>query len=156
MTTVTVRQVANERVLRYLDRTRGSHEDDRAPRADKRDYLHAGSHPDIVERVWNTLGRALPEECRRVVCGTPVLLHPQSKILLAVTIGTQYAVRLPSRILHDGPPAGVRAEIVWSGGSTLNVQQEFGPEWVVGTFSPSEVAWCADSYAELEGAKDEG
>ena len=150
MTTFSVRQAANERVLQYLNRTRGSAEDDRDPRADKRDYMHAGSHPDIVERVWNALGKALPAACRRVVCGTPVLMHPQSKVLLAVAIGTQYVMRLPSRLSHDGSPAGARTEIVWSGGSRLNVRDEFGHDWIVGTFSPAEEAWCAEVFAEQQ------
>jgi hypothetical protein len=80
-------------------------------------------------------------------------MHPQTKVLLAVAIGTQYAVRLSPRRLHEGLPDGMRVEIVWSAGTTLNVRHEFGAEWVVGTFAPEEVRWCEESYDEQEASK---
>jgi hypothetical protein len=142
-----VRQPANERVIRYLERTRVA-EEDRAPRPGHRDYWEAGSHPDVVERIWDQLGRDLPPDSKRVVCGTPVLLHPRSKVLLAVAIGTQYAIRLPAAVLRSGLPAGARTETVWAGGTRMNVQQELGDDWIFGSHSPVEVEWCEESFRE--------
>jgi hypothetical protein len=137
-----VRQPANEKVLRTLERIRGA-QDDRAPRAEQRDYWEAGSHPDIVGRIWDQLGRGLPPDSKRVVCGSPVLVHPQSKVLIAVAIGTQYAIRLCAPFAM---PPGARIETVWAGGERMNVQQELGEDWIFGSHSSAEEAWCREWF----------
>ena len=142
-----VRQPANAPVIAWLAGRQGP-DDDRPPRADEHDYWEAGSHPDVVERIWNQLGRTLPIESRRVVCGTPALLHPTSRVLIAVAIGTQYVLRLPSALLRSGVPATVRTETTWSGGGRMDVRAAFGPEWVFGSYTPEEEAWCRASFQE--------
>jgi hypothetical protein len=103
---MSIRQPLNDGVIRYLERHRTFAEDDRAPRPDHLDYWESGSHPDVVERVWNQLGNALPLESRRVVCGTPALVHPTSKVVIAVSIGTAYALRLAVHCAGVGASKG--------------------------------------------------
>jgi hypothetical protein len=134
-------QPANERVLRYLTR-HGALVEERAPREGQRDYWEAGSHPDVVERIWDKLANELPVESRRVVCGSPAVVHPVSKVVLALAIGTQYAIRLPSDVVTAGVPARWRTDTTWAGGQRLDVREEFGDEWVFGNYSTDEVAWC--------------
>jgi hypothetical protein len=148
---MSVRQPLNDGVIRYLERHRTFAEDDRAPRPDHLDYWESGSHPDVVERVWNQLGNALPLECRRVVCGTPALVHPTSKVVIAVSIGTAYAVRLPSTVLGSGLPKDVRVEHTWSTGGRMNAQTEFGPAWIFGTYAREEEVWCREAFDEYGG-----
>jgi hypothetical protein len=143
-----VRQPLNDGVIRYLERHRTFAAADRTPRPDHRDYWESGSHPDVVERVWNQLGNALPLESRRVVCGTPALVHPTSKVVIAVSIGTSYALRLPSAVLRSGLPKDARVENTWSTGGRMNVQTEFGPAWIFGTYAREEEAWCKESFDE--------
>jgi hypothetical protein len=148
-----VRIPANAGVIRYLERIRGSdprRADVRPPGDLKHDYWGLGAHPEIVERIWDEIGRNLPPDCRQVVVGTPALVHPGSGTLLAVAIGTSYAIRLPAAVRHGGLPPGVQAEILWSDRTRLNVQQEFGGDWAVGAWSPDEERWSAAMYAELE------
>jgi len=142
-----IRQPANDKVVRYLARMKGP-EDDRPPRPGQRDYWEAGSHPDVVERIWDQLGKTLPADSRRVVCGTPALVNPSSKVLIAVAIGTAYAIRLPSVLLGSAAPPAVRTETVFSGGERLNVRTEFGDDWIFGGYSPDEETWCRQSFDE--------
>jgi hypothetical protein len=57
-----VRQPANAKILRYLERpgTLAGRPDVRAPGDLHHDYWESGAHPEIVERVWDQLGRDLP------------------------------------------------------------------------------------------------
>lgn len=144
---MSIRQSANEGVIRYLERNvrAGDVPDVRPPRKEPSDYWECGAHPDIVERVWDGLGKRLPMECRQVVLGAPALIAPYSHVILAVAIGTQYAVRLPASVLRDGLPEGARTLTTWSGGGQMDVQKEFGPDWVFGTWSSAEEEWCVQT-----------
>ncbi len=141
-----MRQPANERVLDYF-RFRAA-EDDRAPHPDGRDYLGAGTHPDVVTRLWETIGASWPPESRRVVCGTPVLLNPDSRVLIAVAIGTQYAIRLPSAIVKSGVAQTMRTRTVFADRGSLDVRAEFGDDWVLGSYATEETVWCRQSFDE--------
>lgn len=70
-------------------------------------YLHAGSHPDCVERVWNTLGDTLPEDCKFLVLGRPVLAHPASGFVFAMPYGTKYAIWIPHPQHAEAVAAGL-------------------------------------------------
>ncbi|MFC1817139.1 hypothetical protein ACFL0M_14660 [Thermodesulfobacteriota bacterium] len=49
-------------------------------------YMEAGSHPEIVERVWDALGSSLPVDCRAIVYSAPAL------VLLAILLYDQYQI----------------------------------------------------------------
>jgi hypothetical protein len=63
----------------------------RAVESPRDPYLHLGSHPDIVEHVWDKMVPLLQQDCRCIVYGTPALVAPRSGIMLAQAFGTQYA-----------------------------------------------------------------
>lgn len=144
---------ANSGVIRYLQRGNAA-EYDRPPRPESRDYWESGSHPDVVERVWDQLGKGLPVESKRVVCGSPVLVHPASKVLIAVAMGTQYAIRLPSVVLHASVSSIVRTTNVWSDGTRMDIRAEFGNDWIFGSYSADEETWCRQSFDEHAGASE--
>ncbi len=148
---MSVRQPANAGIVRYLERPgrAAGRPDVRAPRGDRRDYWESGAHPDIVERLWDQLGRDLPVACRQVVLGSPALVHPATGVVLAMALGTQYGLRLPASALRNGLPAGVRTENVWSNGSRMDIQQAFGADWIFGAWSSDELMWCAQAFDEL-------
>jgi hypothetical protein len=149
---IDVRIAANLGVIRYLERRkppRAQSPDVRAPGDPKHDYLGLGCHPDVVERVWKEIGRKLPQESRQVVLDTPALVHPPSGTLLAVAIGTSYAVRLPSSVGASAVPRA-KTEILWSNGTRLDLAHEFGGDWVAGSWSAAEEMWCVAKFAELE------
>jgi hypothetical protein len=150
-----VRHAANAGIVRYLERPghAAGRPDVRAPRDDRRDYWESGAHPDIVERLWDQLGRDLPVECRRVVLGSPALVHPAAGVVLAMALGTQYGLRLPASALRNGLPAGVRTANVWSNGSRMDIQQAFGADWIFGGWSADELTWCVQAFHELAGGR---
>lgn len=145
-----IRQPANEGVVRYLERTRSSTPDVRPPREKHLDYWECGSHPDVVERIWDKLGKDLPTECRQVVLGTPALVHPRSGVVLAIAFGMQYGLRLPNRVVQEGLPAGARTVNTWSTGGEMDIQQEIGKDWVFGTWMSVEEVWCLEAFRENE------
>src|SRR5215831_16560691 len=113
----------NAGVLRFLCRGRQAADfidpDDQVGDA----YYGCGSHPEIVERVWDQLGRGLPTDCRCVLCGTPALVQSRTGIVLAVAMGTQYCLRLPDEVaVAEALAAGAQVAVEWADLSRFNVQ----------------------------------
>ncbi len=109
-------------------------------------YMSQGSHPDIVERVWDKLGKALPTDCRCLVYGTPALVHSVSGIILAFCFGTQYCLRLTSSLMDEALKLGLKTSTRWAGGRTTDTTQDFGSDWVFGSWKNEELQWCREVY----------
>ena len=61
-------------------------------------YIHLGTHPELVSRLWDRITSALPVRCNWVVYGAPVLVRPDTGIIFAFAGGTStYALRLPPK-----------------------------------------------------------
>jgi hypothetical protein len=103
-----------------------------------------------VERVWDQLGKHLPIRSRQVVLGTPALVHPESGVVLAIAIGTQYGLRIPARILDEGLSAAWRTQVPWSTGGQMNIHEEIGSDWAFGTWASVEETWCLEAFREQE------
>jgi hypothetical protein len=110
-------------------------------------YYRLGSHPEIVEQLWNVLNSALPVDCRLIVCGTPALVQPATGVILALAMDTQYALCLPGGLAAEAGRRGARTETRWAGGSKTDVRQVFGEAWVFGRFLREESDWLGQSYA---------
>lgn len=133
---------ANAGVIRSLCRQKGRVVSVVAPDAVRDPYLGCGSHPEIVERVWDQLGHGLPPGCRRILCGTPVLIHPDTELVLAVSHGTSYCLRVPGDALQAALRAGCSTSHRWGDGTVTDLAVEFGPGWVFGCWAKDEVTWC--------------
>jgi hypothetical protein len=112
-------------------------------------YTQCGCHPDIVERLWGVIDATLPERCACLVNRTPALVQPQSAIVLAIGIGTQYALRLPPPLVDEAIARGAKTHTTWSGGYRMDTLLVLGPDWVFGGFLKEESAWCRQAYAML-------
>ena len=109
-------------------------------------YLSLGSHPDIVERVWKGLGAELRDDARCVVLGTPGLVA--SGLVLAIALGTSYALRLPEDEVAGALDSGlVQSHRYGRFGPTLDVSTRFGPSWVFGRFDAREPGWVTEAVA---------
>jgi hypothetical protein len=114
-------------------------------------YTTLGSHPEIVERLWDAVGSQLTTDCRAVVCGTPALVAPRSGIVFGLALGTEYALRLTAEFLIQAREAG--AEVIHhyqTTGDILNLRREFGPDWVFGKWDGREPQWCSATLASAE------
>lgn len=139
----------NAGALRYLSHGRPASEAVFGPPPDDVDSRHLGTHPTVVDRLWEGLNQALPVDARWLVFDGPALVHPKGTIL-AAAMGTQYALRL----LPHGRAAAIAAgaEIVHhfqTVDTTLDLPATFGPEWVFGRFDEREPAWLLASYQAI-------
>lgn len=106
-----------------------------------------GSHPDIVERVWDGLGVGLPRKCRCLVHGTPSIVHNRSGVVIAVCNGTQYNLRLTPEDFSAALAAGAKTWTRWSDGTGMDSLTVLGPDWVFGGWFADEPKWIANTYA---------
>lgn len=136
----------NQLVVDYLHKREPSHPLFAAPDSVRDPYMGQGSHPDVVEHVWKKIGSSLPMDCRCLVCGTPALVQPNSGILLAFCLGTQYCLRLPSGFLEEAlKHGGVKPTTKWSNGTILDASVTFGPDWVFGAWK-EDLEWSRKTY----------
>jgi hypothetical protein len=140
-------QRANAGLCRYFG-TKGTRMPAFATATSVRDpYYGLGTHPDLVERLWDELGAALPVDCRAVFFGTPALIEPRTGIVFAFAGGTHtYGLRLPPREHADAVRAGAQRVHRYPDGTALALEA-FGPEWVFGGWFADERAWCRAAYA---------
>ena len=142
----------NNGVLTYLSRPRPQAPAIAAPDAIENPYYRCGCHPDIVERLWDRLGAALPADCRCLVYSIPALVHPTSGIVLAIGMGTQYGLRLPAPLCTDAIAAGALTITKWSGGEHTDIRQTLGDDWVFGAWLEGELKWCREAYGMCDRA----
>jgi hypothetical protein len=109
-------------------------------------YFKCGSHPDVVEYVWDRLGECLPENGRCLVYGTPSLVQARAGIVLAVCYGTEYCLRIPADRMNEAITAGLTTSTQWSDGTQTDLAAEFGPDWLFGQFYRDEPQWLRGAY----------
>lgn len=68
-----------------------------------RSALRLGTHPDIIERLWDLDA----QPCRWVFWAKPSLVHPQTGVVFAVGFGTT-ALSCACRLMCSQPPRLVR------------------------------------------------
>jgi hypothetical protein len=113
--------------------------------------MHLGSHPDIVEHVWDELGPVMQQDSRCIVFGTPALVAPRSGIILAHAFGTQYVLRIPREAVGEALQCGAKTKVTWAGGQVTDIAQEYGDDWIFGCRLAQEPAWLLAVYNAAEG-----
>ena len=146
MNEISLAHPANAGILAYL-----STAEDRpytgSPDGVEQPYLSLGTHPDLVTRLWNTLSAGVPDDCRWVVHGAPVLVRPSSGVIFGFATGTStYGLRLPARERQEAAEAGLATRYVYPAGQVVDVER-FGQAWVLGRWLSSEPRWCLAAYS---------
>ena len=147
---------ANRGIIAYLSADTRQKIDARAQAspADITDpYYNLGTHPDIVERLWDDLGGVLPKNCRWVLYGAPVLVHHASGVVFGFAGGSlTYALRLPPAERALAIAAGADTIHHYPAYAELNIAASkldlarFGPEWVFGRWLKGEEDWCRAAF----------
>lgn len=136
----------NAGVLRYIGPAAAS--DDTSP--DEADRLHLGTHPDLVAHLWDELAPAFETDARALVGGYPALVDPASGVIVAIGLGTTYALRLAADDFEAAIAAGHGTVHEYrTVGRTLDVGHAFGPGWVFGAHADDEVEWLRRAAALL-------
>jgi len=137
----------NAGALAYLSHGRPASEATFGPMPPGVDRLHLGTHPDIVDLLWDTINAALPADARWLVFDGPALVHPASRVILAAGIGTSYALRLVAADLESAIAAGLpRTHAFRTTGTALDLSATFGADWIFGGFDPREPGWLRATY----------
>jgi hypothetical protein len=113
-------------------------------------YYYCGSHPEIVERVWDELNTALSADCRCILWGRPALVHPVSGVALALCYGTHYCLRLPDGVLEEALQSRCYSTTDWPRGGGTNIQERLGPDWIFGAWATQEPEWCRAVYDHFD------
>jgi hypothetical protein len=143
---MSIEHPANVRVIAHLSARRAQAPLLAEPDSVELPYYHLGSHPDIVERVWDELAAPFPQEARKIVCGTPGLVHPDSGAIFALAYGTRYVLRLPGGLAEEAVRAGAPTLMRWSGGEETNAREALGEGWVFGAWLNREPEWLQQAY----------
>jgi hypothetical protein len=142
---VDLKHPANAALIRYLKREFNTRIEQQNPAEVTQPYLSLGTHPEIVERLWDQLGKGLPEPCAWVLHGRPILVRPSTGIVFGFSTGHVYALRLPGEMHAAALRSGAAPLHTFSDGSTLDLAQ-FGPEWLFGLWYRDEPDWCLAAY----------
>lgn len=145
---------ANRDLIAYLEQR---NKDGRARELNPADadnpYYTLGTHPEIVERLWDELAGPLPAKCRWILYGSPVLVHPRSGVVFGFAGGSlTYALRLPEAERAAAIIAGAKTVHQYPAYPELNVPASaldlagFGPEWVFGGWFKDEAHWCRAAF----------
>lgn len=112
-------------------------------------YEGLGSHPEIVERVWDALGSRMPVDCRCLVYRTPALVHPASGVVFAFAFGTTYCLRFTPSGYQEALGKGYTTLEHWPDGKLNDLSMELGPDWLWGGWKIDEVRWTTAMYEWL-------
>lgn len=145
--------VLNEKPHEYLRGRRGNYAPFSLPDNLKDCYLNQGSHPDVVERLWDQIGKALPVDGRCLVYGAPALVHAEKGIVIGICGGTVYYLRLGPVERAAAIKNGAEIKVVSSLGDVFDVAANLGPDWVCAEWDKNEVDWVIKNYEELEKLK---
>jgi hypothetical protein len=139
----------NLKVIEHLNRRKPEVPPIAAPDSHPDPYWELGSHPEVVEHVWDILGATLPIDCRAIIYGRPGLIHPPTGIIFALAYGTAYVIRVPGDTIKTALKAGCTIERTWSSGDQTNLKKELGRGWIFGNWLEQEIQWLLQTYKEI-------
>lgn len=142
----------NEGVLRYLAPGQGTTTVPIERPAVDIDRWRLGAHPEVVDWLWDELNGALPADGRVLVGATAALLEPATGRILAVALGTRYAIRLVGAARREAEAAGYASVHHFrTVDRTLDLAASFGEGWFFGGMDARERGWLASSVAGIAG-----
>jgi hypothetical protein len=109
-------------------------------------YYYLGTHPDLVEQLWDNFTTSIPVDTRWVLHGRPVLVHPESKVIFAFANGTHtYAFRIPERVREEAVAASARQQYKYPDGSVFDLAN-YDEDWIFGGSIRDEDRLCLIAF----------
>ena len=143
-------QTANQGILECLQHiTRNWKGPLSAPPDDVEDPNYTlGTHPDLVEKLWDKLPSRIAMDCRWIVHARPVLVHPETREIFAFATGTHtYAFRVPLQLREGDIVEHASQEYVYTDGSILDLKQ-YDADWIFGGNFNDEEKLCLIAFQE--------
>ena len=112
------------------------------------EYLTHGPgmvHPDVELRM-KELNKNLDEMALRKYKNSMIIKCNKTSSIVVVAFGMAYSLRT-GNMYKAAINAGIKTIHTWSDGSSLNLIESFGPDWVVGTWHKDEADWIASLNA---------
>ena len=144
-TAVALSHPANAGVIAYLDNPFIQAAPSGSPEG--ADPWHLGTHPDLVEIIWDKLPVKLPENCQGLVYGRPALVHPKNGLIFGIAAGSWVlALRLPEA--ERRAVSAVAPQVVPYSDGTRLVPGKLGDDWafIPFTIRVREQRWCLRAY----------
>jgi hypothetical protein len=105
-------------------------------------YYQLGTHPDLVEKLWDKLTVNIPLDTRWVLFARPVLVHPETGVIFAFATGTQtYALRVPENLRREVIAEQVKQQYRYPDGHALDLTR-YDPDWIFADNIANEAAIC--------------
>jgi hypothetical protein len=109
-------------------------------------YYLLGTHPDLVEVLWDKLTVEIPVDTRWILHARPVLIHPGTKIIFAFATGTQtYALRIPAGLRPEANAEDASQQYKYADGTIFDLA-ECDPDWIFGGNIPDEARLCLVAF----------
>ena len=117
-----------------------------APEEITEPQLALATHREMLNWVWTTLPARLPTDCRWVVYGTPVLVHPKTGIIFCIAYGQSLcALRLSADEARMAVMDELESECTLDNGDVI-YSDEIGDEWVFCSWEEYDVNWCLRAF----------
>jgi len=105
-----------------------------------------GTHPELLDWLWNTICAKLPKDCRKVIYGKPVLIHPETGVIFGLGHGECVcALRLPLDKVGEAIMSGMEDDVELENGQEL-YSEDIGDDWVFCTWTEDDPDWCLRAY----------
>ncbi len=97
------------------------------------------THPDIFSQLRKISAQIQDGSVVRYGA-IDLLINKQTKQILAIGIGTAYALKT-GNLIEDALKHEAKTIQVWSDNTTLNIGEEIAPDWIFGRWHKDEPVW---------------
>ena len=109
-------------------------------------YYQLGTHPDLVEMLWDKFPARIPIDPRWILHGKPVLVHPATSIIFAFATGTHtYAFRIPAELRESAKATHASQHYRYPDGNVLDLTQ-YNADWIFGGNIHNEEELCLTGF----------
>lgn len=104
------------------------------------------THPELIDWLWNTLQAKVPIDCKHVLFGKPVLIHPETLVVFGFGHGdSACALRLPMDRIEIGLGLGMQEDVELANGTRM-YSEDIGDDWIFCGWTEDDPDWCLRAF----------